>query len=581
MKTKVLATLVGALLALQLPAQTFQKSVTTNDQRHFHDLNIAPAIDGTDDFFVAGNLFDASMQLYTPVLQRVDASGSVIWQQTYAASLPNARFFDIEPYQINGLPFEVAITGSIDVNGVKNVFIAKVDAGSGMLVNARHYAIPNPSFHSRGLHITYVFNDADGDGFNDEGFVVGGINSDSYALSKNAANAGFVLRVYGTLGVFWVVHTNSPSGNDDLDAVNHVTETSDGYFLTGSSNDSASGQLTVLAQKIDFQGNPVWNKSHFYGNAQDISVDAYYEAATDKIYMLSNYSVSHLFGVTVLDNITGNINNAQSWVATSNELDRYGFTILESLQNSNNLVITGYDRDETWTGSSGTSYSGQSNIFVYEFEKSTGNPVSLNYQYLVTHAEPAGDEFNFWNAQLPLVYYPDISFGDTDVNGVAYYKHIGYYSETPGSSFTQADLFRTLPDKINECDKVDITINPIPLSADFAVSTAAFSDALDTPIQFTPIEVPNFSRNCTPTLAIGENQLEGIKFYPNPAYDFVYTTMKETTSYTIFDNMGRSVRSGEISEIRPIYIGDLESGIYFITLGNGEHMRSPFKLLKE
>lgn len=82
MKTKVLATLVGALLALQLPAQTFQKSVTTNDQRHFHDLNIAPAIDGTDDFFVAGNLFDASMQLYTPVLQRVDASGSVIWQQT-------------------------------------------------------------------------------------------------------------------------------------------------------------------------------------------------------------------------------------------------------------------------------------------------------------------------------------------------------------------------------------------------------------------------------------------------------------------------------------------------------------------
>lgn len=121
----------------------------------------------------------------------------------------------------------------------------------------------------------------------------------------------------------------------------------------------------------------------------------------------------------------------------------------------------------------------------------------------------------------------------------------------------------------------------MPLSADFAVSTAAFSDALDTPIQFTPTEVPNFSRNCTPTLAIGENQLEGIKIYPNPAYDFVYITMKETTSYTIFDNMGRGIKSGEISENRPIYIGNLESGIYFITVGNSEHTQSTFKLLKE
>lgn len=581
MKTKLLLTIVGALLALQLPAQTFQKSVSTNDQRHFHDLNIEPATDSSGDFFVSGNLFDASMQVYTPVLQRVDASGTVIWQQTYAASLPKARFFDIEPYQINGLPHELAITGSIDVNGVKNVFIAKVDAGNGILVNANHYAIPNPSFNSTGLHISYVFNDANGDGFNEEGFVVGGINSDSYALSTNAANVGFVMRVYGTLGVFWVVHTNSTSANQDLDAVNHITETNDGYFLTGSSNEASTGQLAVLAQKIDFQGNLVWDKSHFFGNSQDISVDAYYEPATDKIYMLSNYSVTHLFGVTVLDNATGNINSAQSWVATSNELNRYGFTIMESLQNNNNLVITGYDRSETWTDNSGNSYAGQSNIFVYEFEKSTGNPVSTNYQYLVTHAEPAGDEYNFWNAQMPLIYYPDISFAYTDFNGANHYYHVGYKTENPGTSFTMADLFKTMPDKINDCDKLDIAISPSPLNVDFSVSWAEYTDTMDAPIQLTETLLPSFSRDCTTTLAVGDNDLQNLNIYPNPATDYVNITTPEVVDYVIYDNMGRRVKQGTLSNDKAIYIADLTPGVYFVSVATKQQSQGTFKLIKQ
>ena len=175
MKTKLLLFLLSAFCLLQMQAQTFQKSILTSNQRHFHDLNIAAANDGTSDYFVAGNLFDASMQVYTPVLQRVDKTGIVLWQNTYTASLPKARFFDIESYQIPGLQHEIAITGSIDdFSGVKNVFIATVNAANGALVNAKHYAIPNPIFNSRGLYISYVFNDANGDGFNEEGFVVAG-----------------------------------------------------------------------------------------------------------------------------------------------------------------------------------------------------------------------------------------------------------------------------------------------------------------------------------------------------------------------------------------------------------------------
>jgi hypothetical protein len=580
MKPKVLFLLLSVFCAIQLQAQTYQMGVTTNNHKHLHDLNMEPANDGTDDYFVSGNLFDASMQNYRPFLERVTASGTVLWHKNYTSSLSNARFFDIEPYQIPGLPTEVAITGSVDVNGVKNVFIAKVSATTGALVNSKSYTIPNASFNSRGLHISYVANDANGDGFIDEGFVVGGFNSDSYAVSTGAANAGFVMRVYGTLGVFWVLHTNSTSASQDLDAVNSITETSDGYFLTGSTNDVNTGQLSILAQKIDFQGNLVWDKSHVFGNAQDVSVDAYYEASTDQIYMLSNYSVTHLFGVTVLDNATGNINPAQSWVATSNELNRYGFTIMESLQSPDNLIITGYDRDENWTDGNNNSYYGQSNVFVYEFEKSSGNPVSMNYQYLVANTEPTGDEFNFWNGQMPQIYYPDISFSAVSNNGVGYYYHVSYKTD-PAVMFAEADLFKTLPDKINVCDKRDISISPSPASFDFVNATTTSTSEIDQAIQFTPSDKSIVASDCSSTLSVGGNDLQNLNIYPNPATDYVNITTPDVVDYVIYDNMGRRVKQGTLSNDKAIYISDLKPGMYFVSIATKQQMQGTFKLIKQ
>ncbi len=580
MKTKLLLFLLSAFCLLQMQAQTFQKSILTSNQRHFHDLNIAAANDGTSDYFVAGNLFDASMQVYTPVLQRVDKTGIVLWQNTYTASLPKARFFDIESYQIPGLQHEIAITGSIDdFSGVKNVFIAKVNAANGALVNAKHYAIPNPIFNSRGLYISYVFNDANGDGFNEEGFVVAGFNSDSYTVSTGATNTGFVMRVYGTLGVFWVLEINIPSANMDFDAVNSITETSDGYFLTGSTNEPTTNQLTILAMKIDFQGNLVWNKSHVFGNSQDVSVDAYYDGSTDQIYMLSNHSINHLFGVTVMDNATGAIDGAKSWDAMSNELDRYGFTIMESLQNNNNLIITGYDKEENWTDPIGNSYFGQSNIFVYEFEKTNGNPVAMNYQYLVAHTEPSGDEFNFWNSQMPLIYYPDISFGVSNSSGVNYY-HIGYKTD-PGNNFTEADLFKTLPNKINECDKLDLTIIPQPVSFDFVDATALATDEIDNDFILDPSPIPFSTKDCIPTLSVGSNLEQKFNIFPNPAVDYINTTLTEISDYVIYDNTGRRIKGGMLSNGQSIYVADLQPGIYFISFTNNARLKSTFKFIKK
>ena len=150
----------------------------------------------------------------------------------------------------------------------------------------------------------------------------------------------------------------------EYDFVNGVAETSDGFFLTGSatwqdlSNNTA--QQIVLAHKLDFQGTMQWDQSYVFGNANDVSVDAYFDSTTSKIYMLTNYSFSHYFGISVFDN-NGTYDSARSWYADDpNNLNMYGFALMPSFNSANNLVIAGYDRDESWNIGA-NSYYGESN----------------------------------------------------------------------------------------------------------------------------------------------------------------------------------------------------------------------------
>lgn len=577
MKTKLHLIAIITLFALNINSQTFQKSINTNTQEHYHDLNIEP-IYGTDDFYVAGNLFDPSMTSYTPTIKRVDLNGNIIWIKKYTSALPNARIFDIEPFNMTGFPPMLAITGSIDVGSTKNVFIARVDAVTGNFVDAKHYDIVSPNFNSRGLHISYVENDADADGSVDEGFVVGGFFSNSYTTNTSAMNIGYVMRVSSNLSLLWTSEVDSSSTNQDFDAVNSITLTNDGYFLTGSANDATTSQLAVLAHKIDFSGNFVWNKSYVFGNSRDVSVDAYYDGSTQEIFMLSNYSVSHLFGVTVFDNVTGTLDASQSWYAVANEYDKYAFTIMPSLTSNDNLIITGYDRDENWS-SGGSSFSSQSNLFVYEFEKATGNQVGSNYQYQVTHSEPSGDEFNFWNGQMPLIYYPKISFngGIIETNN---YFHVGYKTD-PVVNFTEADLFKTLSDKKNECENIDVVINPTPLTKTDVTVFSGSTPNSENSLVFVGNSITYLETICDSSLAVNGNTLLGTTLYPNPATEYVYTTALDVTSFVIHDSLGRVIDKGAINTNGSIFLGNLKDGMYFVKIIDINNQSKSFKVLKK
>ncbi|MDC8002651.1 T9SS type A sorting domain-containing protein [Aureisphaera galaxeae] len=579
MKTKLLLSTLTFFMSLYMAAQ-YQTNVSVANE-HYHDLNQTIINDGTDDIMVASNLFDPGMTNQVISLKRINQFGNVVWAREYdALPLVNARVFDI----VNRFDL-VYITGSVDVGGIKRVFIAEIDAATGGVLNSQFYDIVSPNFNSRGLHIEYTESDADGDGAPDPGLVVGGFFSDCYNLSTTCINnIGFVLRTDAGLNHIWAAELDAlaPGASADYDFVNRITETSDGFFLTGSAtglNSSSFTQQGVLAHKIDFMGNPIWDNSYLFGNSQDVSVDAYYDAGTNEIYMLANYSVSHYFGVTVYNNTTGVINLTKSWYASSGDLDRYGFTIMESLSNPNNLVIAGYDRDENWT-SGGTSFSGQSNVFVYEFDKASGNPVGINYQFLVPHTEPIGDEFNFWIGQMPLIYYPEMSFVHRNAVGtVSDYFHVGYRRNNT-ASFTAAELYKTDLTKRNICENLLLNIGPVGISTFTIQVSSGVIPAFTSPLGMN-VNAYNYTEDlCDTGLSTGDQEIKTGVIYPNPVSNTLYTTITGATSYIIHDALGRKVAMGQLDASKAINVEGFTSGMYFISITDDSRSAQTFKFIK-
>ncbi|MCH9661730.1 MAG: T9SS type A sorting domain-containing protein [Bacteroidetes bacterium] len=581
MKTTLLFTAFTFLMTFYANAQTFQNNVGVSNE-HYHDINQEPLDDGSDDFIIASNLFDGAMNTYDISLKRMNQSGNVVWAQRYdAAPLQNARAFDIEVY------FDlIFITGSVDVAGIKSTFIAKIEAMSGTVLDVKYYDIVSPNFNSRGLKIIQTDSDVDGDSIPDPGFAVAGFFSGCYNVDVNCANnIGFVLRTDMNLNELWAteVDTGVPA-TADFDFLNGITETSDGFFLTGSATGLDTSNNThqgVLAHKINFQGNWVWDNSYIFGNSQDLSVDAYYDAASDKIYALVNYSVSHYFGVTVFDNATGTIDPVRSWYAVGNELNRYGFTIMESLTSPNNLVISGYDRDENFIDVAGNNVFANTNIFVYEFEKNTGNQVGPNYQYLVPHTEPSGDEFNFWNGQMPLIYYPDMSFLYENATGtVSNYFHVGYRRNN-SADFSRVELIKTTSDKRNDCQDL------IPTISMNAITTLIIQvSSGNTPVSSTPMALNvngyNFTEgDCGGTLGTGDVDVNTGTVYPNPATSVLYTSIQNASVYGVYDAMGRKVRQGSLDASKSISLEGMPTGMYFVTILDSEQRTQTFKFIKE
>ncbi|MDP2688266.1 MAG: T9SS type A sorting domain-containing protein [Aequorivita sp.] len=583
MKTKLFT--LFFLLSLSGPAWCqFQTNISVSGMV-YHDVCIEPLsfnVPQTTDYLVAGNLFDPALQSERMFIKKVDENGSVIWNKTYhETTSPHLRVLDI----VSHLDLIFA-TGYIDIAGVRKVFLAQFDALNGNFLQSKYYDILGPNVNSTGLHISFSNSDANGDSTPDPGFIIAGYWSQCYNVDVNCPlNIGFVLRTDFALNVLWTVETDAPNNVNslDYDFVNSITETNDGFFLTGSatwanvSNNTA--QQVVLAHKLDFQGNMLWDRSYVFGNGSDVSADAYYDAATNKIYMLSNYSFSHYFAITVFDN-NGTYDSVRSWYANDpNNLNMYGFTLMPSFNSPNNLVISGYDRDENWNIGSNSFY-GESNVFMYEFDKNTGTPVGLNYQYLVPNVEPGSEDFNLWDFQMPIMYYPDMSFPKTDNSVNNHYYLAGYRVIDPAIVDVSLELFKVDPAKRNTCDSRLIAPNHTPLTKQNTPVTSGHVATTSIAITISATALPYVEDFCTRQLAIEENNIEKIQMYPNPAGEMVFFSGKELFNFNITEASGKIIAKGSLNNLRQIDISNLAVGLYFIEIFNSQNKRS-FKLIKE
>lgn len=587
MKTKLYITIFFLTLSLTAFGQFQMNSGGANE--YYHDLNTDIINDNSNDFVIAGNLFDANFSTQLMVLFRKSQNGTTVWEHNYVSpGGPIVRVLDVVNY------FDkIFATGYIELNGpgTRTTFIADINAVNGLVTNAFFYDVLTPPMNSQGLKIIVSNSDADGDGVADLGLVVGGYFSNCVPINTNGStctNLGFVLRTDFNLNTIWMIeldNNNTTTGNFDYDFINGITETPTGFFLTGSvvgiPMAGVPDQQGVLAHKIDFMGNFVWDGSYIFGNANDVSVDAYYDATSSQIFMLANYSQTHYFGVTVYNDATGVINNASSWYVTDfNDLNTYAFKLTESITNSANLVISGYDRDQVWQDALGNPITGQSNIFVYEFDKSTGAQVGQYTQYLVPHIEHSPEELNFWSLQMPLIYYPDMSYQYTNNDGTGtFYFHVGYRTIPSGETWVES--LSTNATLQNVCINLRKTLTLNPLLYTPIVATSGFVPYSEGPIVLNANPMTPIDRDCDDTiLSIINPQGNLWKLYPNPCNELVYVTSETEVAYTLFDEMGRKINSGSVSRDKPIQVSHLSKGIYFVSLINA-NSSGTIKLVKD
>ena len=566
------------LFTIPAHSQLFQKNIEA-PQGHLINANLAEVNDGTNDIIIASN--ELSTASPEPLLKRLQENGTMVWSKKYdAPGLTNARIFDITNY------FDlIFVTGSTEVNGVKYVLVAKIEAQTGNLLASNYYSIINTSFNATGFKVITSESDATGNNNPNPGLVITGFVSNCPIIDPSCSfNIGFALRTDLDLNALWAIEIGSPvSGSLNYDFANGIVETSNGFVITGSTTGQGNSniQAGVLIHKINFLGDEEWDSSYIFGNSRDVSVDAYYDSTSDEVFVLNNYSSMHHFGVTVVDNALGTIDPNKSWYVNevNAQLDFYGFSLLESLSTPDNLIVYGYRRE--YTNGNNTD---QSNVIAYEFDKATGNQVGTSYQYLSPYQEPQSDVYNFWNGQLPLIYYTDIAINNTSTTSPLHYT-VGYRKGEPANGgLSNIEIINVDALKMNACDNIIIDFNNFALGtvALIGASSAGGISIDETAMSFNPTALVLVEDSCSSSLSLQSQEESAIKLYPNPASTYIYIDQADNVTVRLMDITGKLVlETNNYQNNEGIFIGNLENGIYFINVETSEKASKNFKLIKK
>ena len=455
-------------------AQLQNTYVIGSEHEHYSSIE---SISATAHTILAGTLENAGgSEIHA---MEIDASGNPVWENTYSISGKDQAF------HIQAIDQGYLITGVTD-NGLEEAFAMTIDP-AGNYLQSRTYPDGLFGTGSRFLHSSSVVNDPV------QGYIAAGwLGGQDNASSK----AGWVVRLDPSLNVMWSRTFDSPGGNNDFDMASNVIEApGKGFFVSGSANATGGDQI-ALAASIDYTNSLMWSTAYSDNSGNGhyaVSGSAYYDAATDEVYQLTNLSIIHHFGVNVFDMSTGVRNVFDSWAIFSQfgYANIQGFRLMES-QTTSNLIVAGYMRDHFWNevddagNNTGVTLTG-SVPFMMEIPKHPGaiiaggsNPVIWDNLYEVpnTNLTLVDEVYDLFSAgQQPRIFHPEMAFRRATGNGYA----LNAYRSLPGGGVNELELIETTNSGQNNCTSDPLGFLDTPRNwFDYSVSTSDLNQSSST-----------------------------------------------------------------------------------------------------
>ena len=405
MKTRFLFTLLLCYAFSSLSAQPIWELTFSKNNQDYKDYSITIAADGSGDLLLAGTLRNKATDKYLAHIIRIDnANASVVFEQTYDLG-DNTWAMSIAPYQIlAGTGY--ALTGFAEVSGIRRTMVLVVDELGNVQQSRLFDQGGIPTTNGIGLHIKSTPDAAD------EGFIVTGMIYEDPGLSelRFAQKQGFCIKLDQSLNITWETYLDVPLTSiypTDFDVASFVVLTDQGYFITGGKNILTTiGQQRqgILAVMLDHNGNEIWDASYYTGNYADNGASAYYDQASQEVYVLTNISVSHHLGLSIFNANTGVLNNSSSFESYSSnfDLDKYGHTLIKA-PFSDKLLIQGRGYDFQWTNNSNRLQP----AFLVDYDIST-QQFGVHYSEVNPSQAFANvsTEDPFYGNPFRLYYYP-------------------------------------------------------------------------------------------------------------------------------------------------------------------------------
>ena len=434
----------------------FQNTVLhTMEKDHY---SISNSVSDPSNSVVAETIDRGNLDVH---IMEINATGNVVAERIYQTPL-NERVFHITP-SLNGGYVLCGIQKGSD--GFDHGWVLEVDATFNFVNETRFDNGLFPS-HTPALHISTSTNDPM------PGYIVTGFQAVGYGNA--AAKQSYAKKIDAGLNPQWEVSFDAnPGKNQDWDMASHGIEVPGrGYFVGGSSTGDQSSNFcdqVVMAAMIDFNGVVTWvnamedNPLFSVGHAS-VGADAFYNASTNEVYQVANYSIWHHFGVNVWDVNSGALNPATSFRVFSSlgYANIGGFRIMES-HTSDQFLVAGYIRDAFQTDATGVVIAQGSFPIAAEFNKYS-TALIWDEMYPVPSAgyNASSSIYEAFSAgQQPRIHHPKMALRQQSAGG---YELVGPHLK---AGRFETEILELNAAGQNGCINSPLDLSPAPFSPTF------------------------------------------------------------------------------------------------------------------